>query len=164
MAFGLGRGCCYLNYFRACNIFDVEIKGTKQAFETMLQERGISKRLGVDTSTVANWKTYLKQGKSISLDKMEEMLIRSGASVTQVKLWEIDKISYDNLQLNMDHFYKELAACKIGDVIEADFSGIGNMDQTLTINAVRRHAKQLNSVIILDSTLIEMVKFKFIEK
>ena len=55
----------------------------------MIQERGIYKNLGVDTSTVANWKIYLKQGKSISLDKMEEMLVKGGATVVAEKIWEI---------------------------------------------------------------------------
>ena len=67
----------------------MQIEGTRLAFATMLQERGVYKRLGVDTSTVANWKIYLKQGKSISLDKMEEMLIRAGATVAQDKVWDI---------------------------------------------------------------------------
>jgi glutamate synthase domain-containing protein 1 len=97
MAFRLGRGRCHINYLRAYLIFDMEIEGTKQAFEMMLQERGIYKKLGVDTSTVANWKTYLKQGKSISLDKMEEMLTKAGATVAQEKLWKVPGASVTKL-------------------------------------------------------------------
>ncbi|MNK30193.1 hypothetical protein D3C87_486080 [compost metagenome] len=67
----------------------MEVKGTKEAFVQMLSERGVYKKLGVDRSTVANWKTYLKQGRSISLDKMEEMLLKYGASVVQEKVWEV---------------------------------------------------------------------------
>jgi transposase len=66
----------------------MEIKGTKEAFVQMLSERGVYKKLGVDRSTVANWKTYLKEGRSISLDKMEEMLLKYGASVVQEKVWK----------------------------------------------------------------------------
>ncbi|MDR0266046.1 hypothetical protein [Sphingobacterium sp. 2149] len=67
----------------------MEVKGTKEAFVQMLSERGVYKKLGVDRSTVANWKTYLKEGRSISLDKMEEMLLKYGASVVQEKVWEV---------------------------------------------------------------------------
>lgn len=67
----------------------MEVVGTRKAFETMISERGVYKKLGVDRSTVASWKIYLKQGKSISLDKMEEMLLRYGATVVQEKVWEI---------------------------------------------------------------------------
>jgi hypothetical protein len=70
----------------------MEIEGTKQAFETMLQERGIYRKLGVDTSTVANWKTYLKKGQSISLDKMEEMLLKAGATIAQEKIWNVSDV------------------------------------------------------------------------
>ena len=69
----------------------MEIEGTRAAFEMLISERGIYKRLGVDVTTVSNWKIYLKQGKSISLDKMEEMLIRAGATVVQEKVWDIVK-------------------------------------------------------------------------
>lgn len=89
MAFRLGRGRCHCGNNWAVNIFDMQIESTRAAFEAMLQERGVYKRLGVDTSTVANWKIYLKQGKSISLDKMEEMLIKAGATVAQEKVWSI---------------------------------------------------------------------------
>jgi len=67
----------------------MEITETKTAFSKMIAERGIYKKLGVDRSTVANWKIYLREGKSISLDKMEEMLINYGANVKREKVWEI---------------------------------------------------------------------------
>lgn len=73
------------------NLLDMQIEGTKEAFAKMISERGISHRLGVDKRTVAGWKIYLKQGKSISLDKMEEMLIKAGATVAQEKVWDIVK-------------------------------------------------------------------------
>ena len=71
----------------------MEIKGTREAFEALISERGIYKKLGVDRSTVAGWKIYLKDGKSISLDKMEEMLLKAGAVVVQEKVWEIGELT-----------------------------------------------------------------------
>ena len=79
----------YLCYYWTYNLFDMQIEGTRQAFETMISERGVYKKLGVERSTVATWKIYLREGKSISLDKMEEMLIKAGAQVKQEKVWEI---------------------------------------------------------------------------
>lgn len=63
------------------NIFDMEVKGTREAFFALIQERGIYKRLGVERNTVSGWKSYLKEDKRISLDKMEEILIKAGATV-----------------------------------------------------------------------------------
>lgn len=70
----------------------MEIEGTREAFAAMIQERGIFRRLGVERSTVATWKMYLRDGKKISLDKMEEMLIKGGAAVKQEKIWEVNPI------------------------------------------------------------------------
>lgn len=86
----VGSGC-YLNYYWTYCIFDMEVKGTREAFFAMIQERGVYKKLGVDRSTVSGWKSYLKEGKSISLDKMEEMLVKSGAIVIQEKVWGVIK-------------------------------------------------------------------------
>ena len=67
----------------------MQVTGTKQAFLKMLEERGVYKKLGVTTGTVANWKRYLSEGKYISIDKMEEMLERYGANVVQEKIWDL---------------------------------------------------------------------------
>ena len=66
-----------------------KIKGTKEAFTEMLNERGVYKKLGVERSTVANWKTYLRKGEKLSLDKMEEMLKKYGAKVISQEVWDI---------------------------------------------------------------------------
>ena len=71
----------------------MQVTGTKEAFAQMISERGVYKKLGVDVTTVSNWKIYLKKGKSISLDKMEEMLIKAGATVAQDKVWIINETS-----------------------------------------------------------------------
>lgn len=67
----------------------MQIEGTKAAFTALISERGIYKRLGVERSTVSGWKAYLREGKSISLDKMEEMLLKAGAKVVQPVIWEV---------------------------------------------------------------------------
>jgi hypothetical protein len=91
MALRLVGAYSYLNYCKPYNLFDMRVEGTRVAFETLISERGIYKRLGVERSTVATWKIYLREGKSISLDKMEEMLIKAGATVAQEKVWVIDE-------------------------------------------------------------------------
>ena len=65
------------------------VEGTRQAFEALINERGIHKKLGVGRSTVSMWKMYLMINRHITLDKMEEMLIKSGATVAQDKVWDI---------------------------------------------------------------------------
>ncbi len=68
------------------------IESTPQAFVTLISERGIYKKLGVDRSTVSNWKRALAgqdHRNMPSLDKMEEMLIRYGAKVINEKVWQM---------------------------------------------------------------------------
>lgn len=67
-----------------------DIAGTKAAFEAMLSERGVFRKLEVDKSTVSAWRGYLRDGnKNISLEKMEEMLLRYGAVVKSEKVWTV---------------------------------------------------------------------------
>ena len=66
-----------------------KISGTREAFSTMIQERGVFKKLGVDRSTVSGWKIYLKAGAKISIDKMEEMLRKYGAVQVKDAVWEV---------------------------------------------------------------------------
>lgn len=67
----------------------MDVTGTREAFTALINERGIYKRLGVSVSTVSTWKIYLREGKSISLDKMEEMLVKGGATIVQEKVWNV---------------------------------------------------------------------------
>ena len=69
----------------------MKIEGTKEAFQHMIQETNVYRKLGVSKGTVSNWKAYLKAGNSISLDKMEEMLLKYGATVVKEKIWEFCK-------------------------------------------------------------------------
>lgn len=65
-----------------------EVIGTREAFFLMLQEPAVNKKLGVSKQTVTNWKSYVHEGK-VSLDKMEEMLLKYGAEVVQEKIWKL---------------------------------------------------------------------------
>ena len=51
---------------------------TKEAFIKLLDSSVINVKLDVGISTIRTWKTRLKANK-MSLDKMEEMLLKSGA-------------------------------------------------------------------------------------
>lgn len=64
----------------------MRINGTKEAFEKLLSERGIYKRLNVDRSTVSNWK---KGTQKVSLDKMEAILLKAGATIVKEKIWNV---------------------------------------------------------------------------
>lgn len=64
------------------------IIGTKEAFSKMINERGVHKKLGIEKGKVNNYRQYLKAGK-LSLDKMEEMLLKYGATIVNEKSWEL---------------------------------------------------------------------------
>lgn len=64
----------------------MKINGTKEAFLKLIFRRGIYKELNVDRSTVSNWK---KGQQGLTLDKMEEILLRGGATVVKEKTWNI---------------------------------------------------------------------------
>lgn len=68
-----------------------EIAGTKEAFSKLISQRGVYKKLGVERSTVANWKTYLVDNK-ISKEKMEEMLDKAGWKVVSQPVWEVKNL------------------------------------------------------------------------
>ena len=70
------------------------IESTPRAFIALISERGIYKKLGVDRSTVSNWKRAIvgQDPRNMpSLDKMEEMLKRYGAKVINEKVWQINE-------------------------------------------------------------------------
>jgi|GEM_PF-1435082 len=137
----------------------MQIEGTRKAFETMLQERGVYKKLGVDTSTVANWKTYLREGKSISLDKMEEMLMRSGAQVKQEKVWDI-ALTENQVVLNHEaDFFAELAKVESGDYIEADFTK--GISVKRIFSAVFNHAEKIGCLLSSTSKDKSKVTYHF---
>jgi hypothetical protein len=69
------------------------ITGTREAFLTMISERGVSNKLGIDRSVVSNWKRAMvgkvKDRSIPTLDKMEEMLLKYGAKIEQEKVWSL---------------------------------------------------------------------------
>jgi hypothetical protein len=67
----------------------MDVTGIKAAFEALISKRGIYKQLGVDRSTVATWKVYLKEGRNITLDKMVEMLEKGGAIEIQPPIYQL---------------------------------------------------------------------------
>lgn len=72
-----------------------KVTGTQQAFMKLLETRGIYNTLGVDRSTVSNWKRALRgeDDKYIpSMDKMEEVLFRAGATVVKEKVWKLPNL------------------------------------------------------------------------
>lgn len=140
----------------------MEVEGTQQAFAALINQRGIYKALGVDRRTVAGWKIYLKEGKSISLDKMEEMLIKGGATVKQEKVWRLDSISYEGLNNAMADFYEELGQKKVGDTIQADFRD--NLDRTLVENSIHDHAKLLRCSVLVDLSDREVLEYTFFNR
>ena len=81
-----------ITYCWTCNFHCMQVVGRREAFEAMLQERGVYKKLGVDRSTVAGWKTRLREGKLLSEDKMKEMLFKYGYTIVQDEVWDIDSV------------------------------------------------------------------------
>lgn len=70
----------------------MDINGTQKAFLHILEERGVFKKLDVSRSTVSVWKTAIKSnaGRNFpSLDLMEKLLEKYGATVVQEKIWNI---------------------------------------------------------------------------
>ena len=67
----------------------MKVKRTRAVFGQFLEIKGTHQYLGVSAPTVSNWKRYLARGEQISLDKMEEMLLRFGAEVKQEKVWTV---------------------------------------------------------------------------
>lgn len=126
----------------------MQVVGTREAFMALISQRGVYKLLDVDRSTVANWKAYLREGKSISLDKMEEMLLKAGASVVSEKVWDVAVtpfiIKTDDV---MEEFCQELESKKIGDEIIVDTSAGVNI--TLAFSEICEHAKKINARVTM---------------
>lgn len=67
----------------------MQLLNTTEAFKVMLSERNINTILGVDKSTISNWKKYVNVEKGISKDKMEEMLLKFGATLVSPPTWNL---------------------------------------------------------------------------
>lgn len=69
-----------------------KITGTKEAFLQMLLVRGVYKKLEISRSAVAMWKAAIVANddkKTPTLDTMEKMLFRYGATVEKEKVWNV---------------------------------------------------------------------------
>ncbi|MBS7565084.1 hypothetical protein KHS38_11775 [Mucilaginibacter sp. Bleaf8] len=60
---------------------------TKEAFKKLIDERGFHKKIpGLSESTGRSLRKYFNDGK-ITIDRMEEILLKAGFNVIQEKLW-----------------------------------------------------------------------------
>jgi DNA-binding transcriptional regulator YiaG len=67
---------------------DMQVTGTREAFTALISQRGFASRYNIDKTTVSQWKS----GKRVpTLDLMEEVLFKAGASVVQEKVWEVSQ-------------------------------------------------------------------------
>ncbi len=61
---------------------------TEQAFEKMINERGIHNQLGIDSGTVRWYRNQIKENQKFpTIDKMIELLKRAGWKVKREMEW-----------------------------------------------------------------------------
>jgi hypothetical protein len=60
---------------------------TKEAFEKLISERAWYKDLGFERTTAGAVVSRFKNG-TLSIEKMEDLLLKTGFKVKQEKLWE----------------------------------------------------------------------------
>lgn len=61
---------------------------TKEAFTKLLESPDVIKGLDINPSTVRTLRQRLKEGKGISIEKMEDILIKAGA-VKRPENWKL---------------------------------------------------------------------------
>lgn len=67
-----------------------QIEGTKEAFLTLINQKGFAKKYGYGKSAVSCWKIYVEQG-TLSTDKMEQVLTKCGAVKSQEAIWQLNE-------------------------------------------------------------------------
>lgn len=67
----------------------MEIAEIREAFVQKLSQRAVYKKLNVGRSTVASGNHGISEGHSISLDKMEESLLKYNTEIVQDKVWSV---------------------------------------------------------------------------
>lgn len=144
----------------------MQVTGTKAAFEKILEVPAVNKVLGVDSSTVANWKRYMREGKLISTDKMEEMLIKFGARVKQEKVWIMNTKDRNSIPPNAALTYGiDIIRQYLGDrgFKNVKFNFIGKRGKILEIKYSQGDnefsLKTLSSDLVRDSTNDRMTEF-----
>ena len=137
------------------------LTGTTKAFEVMLGQKDIEKRLEVDAGIVNKWKARIAVGKRISTDKMEEMLVKGGATVHQEKIWNLVKESDEGKFNAIYNFATEILAVKINGHIYLDLSGLSNHERSLYEGIVKSHADMLMADILTSEKDL-IIKYTFI--
>lgn len=61
---------------------------TQDAFEMVITKKSIHKELGTTADYVRSLRYSLKNGRGISINKMEEILTLAGYTIAQEKLWK----------------------------------------------------------------------------
>jgi hypothetical protein len=64
------------------------IEGTKEAFLTLINQKGFAKKYGYGKSAVSCWKMYVREN-TLSLDKMEAVLTNCGAIKVKDANWQL---------------------------------------------------------------------------
>lgn len=68
-----------------------QIEGTQVAFLKLITQKNFASKFGYNRGTVSNWKRYL-EGRAkniITIDKMEEILLKHGAVKYQKECWQL---------------------------------------------------------------------------
>lgn len=60
---------------------------TREAFAELISRRAWYKPLGITEGTASSVANRFREGKGVTIDKMEELLERAGFIVVQEKLW-----------------------------------------------------------------------------
>jgi hypothetical protein len=60
---------------------------TQEAFKEMIKSPSVWKSLGISQERIKYFRHRIKYKKPIETDKMEELLIKSGWTIKQEKLW-----------------------------------------------------------------------------
>jgi hypothetical protein len=63
----------------------MNIEEIYNAFSKMIHARNIHRKLGIDSQLVRNYRSNLKQGKSVSLDLKLQLLQKAGISIQEEK-------------------------------------------------------------------------------
>lgn len=61
---------------------------TKEAFRKVIEDKAILDKIGINDSTGRSIRKRFNDG-NLSTDKMEDILIKAGATIKQEKMWKI---------------------------------------------------------------------------
>lgn len=77
---------------------------TKEAFSQLISRRGWYKNLGIPEPSASTMAKRFRDGSSISMDKIEEVLQKAGYHIVQERLWD-DKVSKIGYLIDMPEEY-----------------------------------------------------------